>query len=77
VAARIQRSPDEPWADGRLWAGELGTTAKKRPVKAFYFPGTTARRALVIAAVHGTERQGMEVANLLMADLKATPRPSA
>ncbi len=73
VAAQLQRSPDEPWADQRLWEGELGTSAKKRPVKAFYFPGTTARRALVIAGVHGSERQGMEVANLLMKDLKATP----
>src|SRR3954454_1417576 len=58
VAAQIQRDPAEPWADQRLWEGELGTAATKRPVKAFYFPGTTARRALVIAGVHGSERQG-------------------
>jgi hypothetical protein len=73
AAARIQRSPEAPWLDQRLWSGELGTTAKKQPVKAYYFPGTTARRALVIAGVHGSERQGIQVANLLMADLKATP----
>jgi hypothetical protein len=65
--------PDDLWVAQRLWAGELGTSAKKNAVKAHYFPGTTTRRALVIAGVHGSERQGIAVANLLMADLKATP----
>jgi hypothetical protein len=38
-----------------------------------YFPGKTARRALVIGGVHGTERQGIQVARLLERDLAATP----
>jgi hypothetical protein len=75
VAARIQRSPqpDDPWVAERVAAGQLGTSAKKRPIEVFYFPGRTARRALVIAGVHGSERQGIEVANLLKADLLKTP----
>ncbi len=51
--------------------GELGkTAAKKMSVKAFFFRGSTDRHALVIAGVHGTERQGMEVAQMLLNDLK-------
>jgi hypothetical protein len=78
VAARIQRSPlddlDANIAADTAWSGRLGTTAKKRAIEVSYFPGKTKRRALVIAGVHGTERQGMEVANLLKADLaKAQP----
>jgi hypothetical protein len=75
VAAGIQRSPepDDPWVAERVRAGVLGTSAKKRPIEVFYFPGKTARRALVIAGVHGTERQGIEVANLLKADLLKAP----
>ena len=73
LSTLLTARPGDLWVAQRLWAGELGTSAKKRPVKAFYFPGTTARRALVIAGVHGSERQGMEVADLLTKDLKATP----
>jgi hypothetical protein len=73
LATLLTARSDELWVAQRVWAGELGTSAKKNPINAYYFPGTTARRALVIAGVHGTERQGIQVANLLMADLKATP----
>jgi hypothetical protein len=75
VAPGIQRSPqpDDAWVAERVAAGELGRSAKNRPIQVFYFPGTTDRRALVIAGVHGTERQGIEVANLLKAQLLKTP----
>jgi hypothetical protein len=73
LSTLLTARPDDLWLAQRMWAGELGTSAKKLPIKTFYFPGTTARRALVIAGVHGTERQGMQVAELLMNDLKASP----
>jgi hypothetical protein len=75
--------PDDLWVAQRVRQGRLGQTtgafgprdAKRRPVhrpiEAFFFRGSTDRRALVIAGVHGTERQGMEVARMLLTDLKA------
>jgi hypothetical protein len=44
---------------------------KPRPIEATFFRGSTDRRALVIAGVHGTERQGIEVARRLIGDLKS------
>ncbi|MGE5602424.1 MAG: hypothetical protein ACM30E_05210 [Nitrososphaerales archaeon] len=74
--------PDDLWIAERIRRGELGRTTGAlgprgpsgapvpRPVQAFFFRGATARRALVIAGVHGTERQGIEVARLLINDLQ-------
>ena len=53
--------------------GDVGQTAKKTAIEVHYFPGTTRRHALVIGGVHGKERQGMEVARLLQADLASRP----
>lgn len=54
------------------WAGPAGTGSRKsRSITARYVPGRTGRRALVIAGVHGTEVQGVEVAEQLIADLSA------
>jgi hypothetical protein len=47
--------------------------AVQRPIEAFFFRGKTDRRALVIAGVHGSERQGMEIARDLIADLTKGP----
>jgi hypothetical protein len=57
----------------RLGASELGKTAGKRSIELRLFPGKTTRRALVIGGVHGTERQGIQVARLLEKDLAAMP----
>jgi len=67
---------------------ELGTTrgwtgppkrqgrAVKRSITVRYVAGRTARRALVIAGVHGSEVQGIEVAEQLLKDLaKAQSQP--
>ena len=73
--------PDDLWVASSIRKGKLGDSrgwfdakdkAKPtpRPVQAFFFPGSTARRALVIAGVHGSERQGMEVVEMLMAALQ-------
>ena len=60
--------------------GQLGeTTGARTPkvggkpvqlsIKAFFIRGSTDRRALVIAGVHGSETQGIEVADKLVHDL--------
>jgi hypothetical protein len=59
------------WLAQRIRQGQLGTTAQARPVEAHFVQGTTSQRALVIAGVHGSERQGIEVARMLLADLAA------
>jgi hypothetical protein len=84
IARLLAGRPDDLWVAQRIRAGELGKSAGRlpgstgpatpRPIKAFFFEGATARRALVIAGVHGTERQGIEVAERLIAQL-ATSRP--
>lgn len=52
------------------WTGPSGTGSKKqRPITVRYVAGRTERRALVIAGVHGSEVQGIEVAEQLIKDL--------
>jgi hypothetical protein len=82
-ARLVQRSPqtealhkvgvDDTWLADKLAAGRLGTTAGGRDLELHYFPGKTGRRALVIGGVHGTERQGVQVARLLERDLATSP----
>ena len=74
IATLLATRPDELWLAQRIRQGRLGTTAGRRPVQAHFVQGTTARRALVIAGVHGSEVQGIEVARMLLADL-ATNQP--
>jgi hypothetical protein len=45
-------------------------SARKLPIQAFFFPGQTDERALVIGGVHGSELSGVEVANRLVKDLQ-------
>jgi hypothetical protein len=82
VRAAVARDPaadlkrvgvQDTWLADHLGASELGTTAGKRSIELRFFPGKTTRRALVIGGVHGTERQGVQVARLLEKDLAATP----
>jgi hypothetical protein len=49
----------------------LGTSQQGRRVNAYYFAGQTEERALVIGGVHGSELSGIEVAELLVANLKS------
>ena len=52
------------------WAGPSGKgSTAKRSITVRFIAGRTARRALVIAGVHGSEVQGVEVAEQLLADL--------
>lgn len=81
LASLLTGRPDDLWVAQRVRRGRLGETTGARgprvqgrpvprPIEAFFFRGATALRALVIAGVHGTERQGIEVARRLIADLQ-------
>ena len=52
--------------------GELGVSKNGRPVAAFYFPGTSDKKALVIGGVHGSELSAIEVAKNLVQQLEKT-----
>jgi hypothetical protein len=71
LTERHRRATQHQWAQatGNIEAS-LGLTAGKRQVNAYFFPGISNDRALVIAGVHGTERQGVQVAELLIANLQ-------
>jgi hypothetical protein len=71
IATLLAGRVDDLWVAQRIRQGQIGTTAGARPVEAHFMQGTTNRRALVIAGVHGSERQGIEVAGMLLADLAA------
>ena len=84
IARILATRPDELWVAQRIREGQLGQTTGargvkvagkpvRRPIKAFFFQGSTNRRALVIAGVHGSEKQGIEVAENLVRDLKTRP----
>lgn len=88
VVAGLLGGRPELWVAQRVREGQLGETKgwlgpkakasplKPRPIEVSFFRGKSDRRALVIAGVHGTERQGIEVARMLMVDLgKAQTQP--
>ena len=43
----------------------LGRSKKRQSIEAWYFPGTSDKKALVIGGVHGSELSGIEVAETL------------
>ena len=53
--------------------GHLGLSKKARPVDAYYFPGSSEKKALVIAGVHGSELSAIEMARNLVSILEKTP----
>jgi hypothetical protein len=53
----------------------LGQTKQGRRIPAFYFPGTSTQRALVIAGVHGSELSSIEVAHQLLRQLLEGAQP--
>ncbi len=71
---RRRRQRDHGWADepGGIH-GILMTTAGGRSVDAYFFPGTSDERALVIGGVHGSEQGGIEVAEMLIDTLRSAP----
>jgi hypothetical protein len=87
IARLLAGRSDDLWLARKIRARELGKTTGEagpkdlagkpiaRPVQAYFFRGSTERRALVIAGVHGSERQGMEVVEMLIADLAKQTKP--
>jgi hypothetical protein len=48
----------------------LGFSQKGNPVEAYYFPGTSNKRALIIGGVHGSELAAIEIAKELIKQLQ-------
>jgi hypothetical protein len=72
--ARTKRR-DDPFAVGHgAVQDEIGQSSglvgAPAPIKAYFFPGNTEERALVIGGVHGSELSGIEVANRLVTTLQ-------
>ncbi|HKP81935.1 MAG TPA: succinylglutamate desuccinylase/aspartoacylase family protein [Pyrinomonadaceae bacterium] len=63
---------DDLWLAQRIRQGRLNEAPRRRPIEAHFIQGKTSRRALVIAGVHGSERQGIDVARMLLSDLSKT-----
>jgi hypothetical protein len=71
---RRRRQRDNKWPDepGNI-KGLLAVSKGGKPVEAFFFPGKSDERALVIAGVHGSEQGGIEVAEMLRETLRTAP----
>ncbi len=52
----------------------LGFSKNGRTVEAYYFPGTSDKRALVIAGMHGSELSSVEIARALIQYLRNSPQ---
>jgi hypothetical protein len=78
LARLLARRPDDLWVAQQIRQGQLiensglygPQTMPRNRIRVHYFSGTTNRRALVIAGVHGSEVQGIEVAQHLINDLQ-------
>jgi hypothetical protein len=53
----------------------IGFTKALRPIRAYYFPGRSGARALVIGGVHGSELASIEVAKQVVQQLAAGDTP--
>jgi hypothetical protein len=75
---RTTRAHDHKWgAEAGNIEGSFDAGQGKTRVEAYFFPGSSDRRAMVIGGVHGTEHSGVEVVKDLLADLQkpGTPTP--
>lgn len=53
----------------------LGKSSNGLPVEAYFFPGTSDKKALVIAGVHGSELSSIDIARLVIAQLETGAQP--
>jgi hypothetical protein len=53
----------------------IGVTKALRPIRAYYFPGRSEARAMVIGGVHGSELASIEIAKQLVRQLAAGDTP--
>ncbi|MEO8223860.1 MAG: DUF4157 domain-containing protein [Gammaproteobacteria bacterium] len=72
LATLLASRAEDLWVAQQIRHGQLGSSAGGRAIEVHYVQGTTDQRALVIAGVHGSERQGIEVVTRLVADLAVT-----
>ena len=79
LAAIVRR---QQLAQSHHWAPEPGNIeatfsvgAGRTPIHAYYFPGTSEHRAMIIGGVHGTEAAGVEVVNILLERMRAPNAP--
>jgi hypothetical protein len=77
LSERTQRSSTGKWAPepGNISAviappDKDPDDANAKPVVAYFFPGQSERRALIIGGVHGSEPQGVEVVESLRGELE-------
>ena len=61
--------------ENNIVQGALGFSNKGRLINAYYFPGITGKRAMVIGGVHGSELSAIEVANQLVTQLQQGAKP--
>lgn len=64
LSSILAEKPEDLWIAHRIRKERLGTTAKGRPIETRFIPGNTNRRAIVLAGVHGSEVQGIEVGRI-------------
>ncbi len=53
------------------YRGVLGTTKQGRNIEAYYFPGSSDKRAIVIGGMHGSELSSIEIARVLISELQS------
>jgi hypothetical protein len=53
--------------------GIAGYSKNRLPIEAYYFPGKSEKRALIIGGVHGSELSAIEVAKAAVAQLMSDP----
>jgi hypothetical protein len=61
--------------ENKITQFSLGRSQQGRTINAFYFPGTSKNKALVIGGVHGSELSSIEVAYQLMNQLLQNDQP--
>ena len=57
------------------YRGVIGTTKQGRNIEGYYFPGSSDKRAIVIGGMHGSELSSIEIARVLISNLKQGKRP--
>jgi Succinylglutamate desuccinylase / Aspartoacylase family len=68
---RAKRTHDHKWAaEAGNIEGSFDAGKGKTSLEAFFFPGTSDKRAMIIGGVHGSEASGVEVVNDLLADMR-------
>ena len=62
-------------AEGRSFRTTICFTKNQRPVEAYYFPGSSSKRALIIGGVHGSELSSIELAYHIIGQLSKGEKP--